>query len=349
MTSALLSPTAVRDPGVPDPLEFARLVQRLVAMGSTPVAVMGSGSFVQRLMPTTFAPAGTLVGLIDDQPGRAGKTWAGLTVMDTPGALSKGVRGVIIAAYGREFERLWARRGPLREAGVSILACPCPFETKGWDECLIEQYECAIARERGLRPLYHRTYPPEHPVAWDWLLRPLKETARPGMSVLEVGSGAGLWTQHLIEQAGTYHAVDYSARLLYEAIEPRFARYIGKLRLHHDEKALLADVPDASVDLAFSFDVFVHFKPDLVHQYLRAMHRVLKPGGTILLHLVTWNRKALETWQEKFAPHLQGRGDEMHYNTLDSLRVSADAIGLRVEQVGPEVGWAYLARFTKTS
>ena len=39
--------------------------------------------------------------------------------MDTPGA-GKGVRGVIIAAYGREFERLWASRSRAALKPVSI-------------------------------------------------------------------------------------------------------------------------------------------------------------------------------------------------------------------------------------
>ena len=67
--------------------------------------------------------------------------------------------------------------------------------------------------------------------------------------------------------------------------------------------------------------------------------------GTILLHLVTWNRKALETWQE-VRRTCTGGGDEMHQHTGQPAR-ERDAIGLRVEQVGPEVGWAYLARFTR--
>lgn len=334
-----------RDPASPDPLEFAQAVQRLTMMGHTPIALMGAGSFVRRLAPTSFAPPGTIVGIIDDDAAKLGKTWASLPVIDAEQAMASGVRGVIITAYGREFERHWARRAALREAGAYILTCPGAFATKGWDDCLIEQYEYSLGKGLGMNLAYGRQYPPENPTAWPWLLTPLTERVRPGHTVLEIGSGTGLWTQHVIERAGRYHAVDYSARLLFEAMEHRFRKHMGKLHLHHDEKAKLPNVPDASIDIVFSYDVFVHFKPDLVHQYLASLRRVLKPDGRILLHCVTWNPRAAEIWREKFRPDLEGQGDEMHYNTIESLRVSSDILGLTVEQVGATVGWAYLAEF----
>lgn len=341
----LATPTAPITPITPNPLEFAQVVQRLTSMGATPIALVGAGSFVRKLAPTSFAPLGTLVGIIDEDPAKVGRQWAGLPVLDPAQALAKGIKGAIYTCYGPEFDRHWAKRGVLREAGVYLLTCPGAFATKGWDDCLIEQYEHSLALERGVKSVYTRKYPPEKPVAWEWLLKPLDERVRQGSTVLEIGSGTGLWTQHVIAKAGKYHAVDYAARLLFEAMEHRFARHMSKLHLHHDEQALLAGVPDQSVDVAFSYDVFVHLKPDLVHQYLESLKRVLKPDGRILLHFVTWNPRALEIWREKFHPGLRGQGDEMHYNPLDSLRTSADALGMKVEQLGPSVGWCYLAEF----
>lgn len=325
--------------------EFERQVQRLVTAGQTPIALVGATSLLRDLCPMSRAPAGTFVGVIDDDAAERGKSFAGLEIIDLPTALERGAKSAIITAYGSVRDRLWAARGPMREAGLYLLTCPCAWETKGWDDCLIEQYECALGVASGGRPLYTRTYPPERPVAWEWLLKPLVERVKPGMSVLEIGSGAGLWTQHVIERAGTYAAVDYAARLLFEVMEHRFSKQMGKMRLHHDETATLPGVAEATVDVAFSYDVFVHLKSDLVHQYLESLRRVVKPGGTILLHFVRWNATALETWKSKFAPYLRGRGDEMHYNTMDQLRTSAEALGMSVEQVGPEVGWGFLAEF----
>ncbi len=327
--------------------QFEELVQRMVTMGSTPIALYGAGDLVQRLCPLMHAPQGVLAGIIDDDTRKIGKTWAGLPVLELGDALAKGVKGVIITAAGPGFDKIWANRGRLREAGVYLLAYPKPFVDKGWDGTLIEQYEYSIATSRGLNPVYDREYPPANPVAWSSLLEPLLQHVKPGMTVCEIGSGTGLWTQHVIEKAGKYHAVDYAARLLYEAIEHRFSKHLGKLSLHHDEKAKLGGIPDASVDLVYSMDVFVHFKADLVHQFLESITRVLKPGGKALIHFVTWNDRAMQIWREQHRPDMDGKYGIMFYNSMDQLRVSAKSLGLKIEQVGPEIGWAFLARFEK--
>lgn len=334
-------------PATIDHAAFEGLVQRMITKGSTPIALYGAGELVDRLHPTVHAPKGSIVGIIDDDPKKVGKTWAGLPVLELGDALASGVKGVIITSAGASFERIWAGRGRLREAGVYVLSFPQPFEDKGWDGTLIEQYEYSIAKSRGLNPLYNREYPPENPVAWEVLLRPLMEHVKPGMTVCEIGSGTGLWTQHLIDRTGTYHAVDYSGRLLFEAIEHRFSAHLGKLRLHHDERAMLEGIPDASVDLAFSMDVFVHFKSDLIHQFLESIARVLKPGGKALIHFVTWNERAHAIWRESHKPEMDGKYNIMFYTHMDHLRTSAKILGLKVEQVGPEFGWAFLAKFEK--
>lgn len=340
---------------------FERQVERLTATRSTPIALLGATHTCRRIHPTLHAPPGTIIGVIDDRPAAVGRQWAGLPVIDMAQALREGVKGVILThgeggalttpsadrvepPLSAAYERLWARRGPLREAGVYILPCPCPYATMGWDQCLIDQYEVALAASRGGNLLYQHGYPPEQPVAWPMLLNPLLERVGPGMTICEIGSGAGLWTQHVIEAAATYHAADFSARLLTEVIEHRFARQMHKLKLHHDTRAALAGVPDASVDLLFSFDVFVHFKADLVHQFLQAARRVLKPGGRALIHFVAWNEAALRIWKREHTPEQAGTANVMHYTTMDQLQTSAADVGLRVEKVSEE-GWSFLAEF----
>src|SRR5690606_30154563 len=117
----------------------------------------------------------------------------------------------------------------------------------------------------------------------------------------------------------------------------------GRLHLHHDTGAELAGVPDDSVDLVFSFDVFVHFKMDLVHQFLQSVRRVLKPDGLALIHFVTWNDTALEIWRREHRPDRAGTANVMHYTTMGQLHTSARSLDLRVEQVGAETGWSFLA------
>ena len=42
-------------------------------------------------------------------------------------------------------------------------------------------------------------------------------------------------------------------------------------------------VPEHEVDFVFSFGTFVHLDIPLIQQYLRNIHAILKPGGTVVL------------------------------------------------------------------
>jgi cyclopropane fatty-acyl-phospholipid synthase-like methyltransferase len=138
--------------------------------------------------------------------------------------------------------------------------------------------------------------------------------------------------------------VDYSARLLHEAIEPRFARQRAKLRLHHDERARLEGVADGSIDLVFSIDVFVHFKIDLVHQFLASIRRVLRPRGVAVLHFAAWNAEGIRRWEMHDKARHEGGVGPIHSTHVDWLRASGERLGLGVSVV-QESGWTYLAEF----
>jgi cyclopropane fatty-acyl-phospholipid synthase-like methyltransferase len=43
-------------------------------------------------------------------------------------------------------------------------------------------------------------------------------------------------------------------------------------------------IAEASVDLVFTFDVFVHLEPEGIGAYLHEIERVLRPGGTAVVH-----------------------------------------------------------------
>ena len=46
----------------------------------------------------------------------------------------------------------------------------------------------------------------------------------------------------------------------------------------------MAGVTTASVDFAFTFDVFVHVEPEGIGAYLKEIERVLRPGGVAVVH-----------------------------------------------------------------
>jgi ubiquinone/menaquinone biosynthesis C-methylase UbiE len=103
-----------------------------------------------------------------------------------------------------------------------------------------------------------------------------------GSTVLEIGPGAGRWTEHLLEIADLVHAADISETCL--AICKERFRAQANLRLHLIEGGDLSTIASDSIDCAWSYDVFVHIAPNDIDRYLEALRRVLKPGGIAVIH-----------------------------------------------------------------
>lgn len=331
-----------------DVRRFEQQVERLASMGSVPIALYGAGGFTKQLCPRARDPRGAIVGIIDDDERKIGLEWAGLPVMTLGGAIESGVKAVIIAAEGGVQDSIWAGRRAMREAGLQVLCCPERFERRPWDEWLSEFWDMKVAEGRGIRLPWLHTYPSRNHGAPEDVAGCLLERLPEGGTVCEIGAGYGMLTERLIGRAGAYHAVDYSARLLYEVMEWRFAKELGKLRLHHDTTARLHGVEDSSVDLLFAFDVFVHIPVDLTHQYLTAAKRVLKPGGRAVIHFRAWDRAGIEEWEKNHWGYSEGRPSAMCFNDMGTLSASAGHVGLRVEKVEgvPRTWMGYCAEFT---
>lgn len=100
--------------------------------------------------------------------------------------------------------------------------------------------------------------------------------------VLEIGPGAGRWTEYLLEESGHLIGVDISEQCVIEcrrrfASHPNASFVVGN-------GADLRSVATGSVDRIWSFDVFVHVNREDFASYLAEFARVLKPGGIGVLH-----------------------------------------------------------------
>ncbi len=103
-----------------------------------------------------------------------------------------------------------------------------------------------------------------------------------GAVVLEVGLGAGRWSEFLVERASGLVLVDVSERPL-ELCRERFnddARIQYILLSGSD----LPGAVDGLIDAVWSFDVFVHVSPRNQAGYLEEIVRVLAPVGTAVVH-----------------------------------------------------------------
>ncbi len=102
----------------------------------------------------------------------------------------------------------------------------------------------------------------------------------PGATVVEIGSGGGRWTQYL-RAAANLIVVEYNP----ESFDYLRARFPGLAFTPYRSSGYeMHGVASACAGFVFTFDVFVHLEPDGIQAYLHEIERVLRPGGTAVVH-----------------------------------------------------------------
>lgn len=105
---------------------------------------------------------------------------------------------------------------------------------------------------------------------------------RPDSVVLEIGPGFGRWTRKLTEISSRVIVVDVAEKCIDHCRQVFGAR--DNIEFHVNDGRSLAFAADDSIDHIWSFDVFVHIEPEDIDAYLQEFRRVLKPGGTAIIH-----------------------------------------------------------------
>jgi len=130
--------------------------------------------------------------------------------------------------------------------------------------------------------------------------------------VLDLGSARGDVCFLLAPRVREAIGVDASARAVEIAEAERARRGLGNVRFVRSDVATLEGIPDASIDLAGAFDLLEHVDDETVRQMLRALARVLKPGGVFAAY--TPNRehyverlKARDFLLKQFPEHIAVR------------------------------------------
>lgn len=115
---------------------------------------------------------------------------------------------------------------------------------------------------------------------WDTCLPHWREYGLWGDHCVEIGCGAGRITRHLAGHFDAVTGVDVSEDMLAIARE-----HVADATFAATDGTSLP-VPDAAATAVFSCEVFQHFDTrDVALTYFREMHRVLQPGGSLMVQL----------------------------------------------------------------
>lgn len=129
-----------------------------------------------------------------------------------------------------------------------------------------------------------------------------------GSRVLEIGPGAGRWTEALAPRAKHLTLVDLTPeciRLCKEqfGLDPKFEFFVN-------DGSDLSFIPDASIDRIWSFDVFVHIQSADIEKYVSQFPRVLVSGGVAVIHHAAngtnihgWRSDMTATKMREFCEH----------------------------------------------
>jgi ubiquinone/menaquinone biosynthesis C-methylase UbiE len=99
--------------------------------------------------------------------------------------------------------------------------------------------------------------------------------------ILEIGPGAGRWTEQLQSLASKLILVDIAQTCL-NICKDRF-KTKNNIEFHLI-KNNLDFIGNDSVDYVWSYDVFVHINPSDIEHYMQDFHRILKSGGCAIIH-----------------------------------------------------------------
>ena len=138
--------------------------------------------------------------------------------------------------------------------------------------------------ERG-REAYWRRYPKTSPLKLRWRAQAVRQCFHvlPGESILELGAGSGLWTEHL---SAVLRGENPITAAVFNDEYVHFSKKIANVQFTKINN-LFEDLPGGSFDYVVGTAILCHTQ---FPQNLRALYRLLKPGGQLLFFEANyWN------------------------------------------------------------
>ena len=158
------------------------------------------------------------------------------------------------------------------------------------------------------------------------IIKSLFDKKDPKLKLLDAGCGSGFMLSALHE----YYEEGYGIDMSPEAIKfgEQFTK--AKLMIGNAEKL---DFKDAEFDCIVSTDAFEHIPDD--NAAMREAHRVLKPGGFIIIYTPSEEGILSKTeWVELYHQSEKSYLLDQRYYTIESLSDLASSAGFSIEYVG---------------
>ena len=225
-------------------------------------------------------------------------------------------------------ERLLAHYVVERELADRVRAAASAEERRALFATMYEELFRRVPDHPRLTQRAAKTEYRHRNVAWN--LAQLRRFLKPGSRFLEVGAGDCALAARVAETAEVVYAVDISAQAQGEL--PANVRCVIT-----DGRAI--EVPEASVDLAFSDQLMEHLHPEDAAAQLANIQRALKPGGVYFC--ITPNKLYGPSDISAFFED-EARGFHLQeYNLREMRAVLADAGFGRVHAYVGARGWFF--------
>ena len=164
----------------------------------------------------------------------------------------------------------------------------------------------------------------------------------PGMTILEVGPGGGKWTVKIAPLVEKVIVLDVAESMLERTRQRCQAAGITKVEYIAGNGDDFRPVASGSVDVFFSYDVFVHIALEDTFPYTGEIARVLKAGGISVCHYAVtstpgaWERVEQVSWWYRGQANTLG---QYYYFSPESLRRMYEHVGLDIAETHQE--WCY--------
>lgn len=282
--------------GVAESRMRAALAQAAAA-GWSPVALYGAGAHAHRVRAALLEPPVEVLGFVDDDPGRQGRTLLGLPVLSRDEALRRGVGCVILNSDSCEPD-MWRRRKEFESRGVRVLRLYGDEVGHGGGEAAaagdVKHVEAAMRGPGHLSRSAVQTYwatrgarragDENHPLAyrknlgWSLLLTEWLADARlpQAAPILELGCNIGR-NLALLRRRGftSLAAIEINGHAL-EAMRRLHPETAERARLIHAPlEQALPNLADGEFELVYSMAVLehVHTDSDFIFEHIARVTR----------------------------------------------------------------------------